>query len=54
MSQEACDKAAKAAKSHEEEIETGIGTLADHYECEAESNDLEQSQNCCMRRVLSL
>lgn len=54
MSQEARDKAAKAAKSREEEIETGIGAFADHYECEAESNDLEQSQNCCMRRVLSL
>lgn len=54
MSQEARDKAAKAAKSREEEIETGIGAFAARSECEAEAEDLARSQNCCMRRVLSL
>ena len=54
MSRDACDKAATTAKSCEEEIGTGIGAFADHYECEAEAEDLEQSHNCCMQRVLSL
>ena len=54
MSQEARDKAAKAAKSHEEEAESGIGSFSDHYECEAEAEDLERLQNYCMQRVLSL
>ena len=54
MSQEARDKAAKATKSRKEEIQTGVGAFPDRYESEAESEDLEWSQNCCMRRVLSL
>ena len=54
MSRDAGDKAATTAKSCEEEIGTGIGAFADHYECEAEAEDLEQSHNCCMQRVLSL
>ena len=54
MSRDACDKAATTAKSCEEEIGTGIGAYADYYKCEAEAEDLEWSQNCCMGRILSL
>lgn len=55
MSQEARDKAAKAAKAREEEIEgTGIEGLADKYECDADVEDLDRPSDCCMQRVLSL
>jgi len=54
MSQVARDKAAKAAKSRQEEAASGIDGLLDRYECEAEVQDLDRSGNCCMQRVLSL
>jgi hypothetical protein len=55
LSQEARDKAAKAAKAREEEVDgVGIEGMADRYECPAEVEDLERARNCCMQRVLSL
>jgi transposase len=55
LSQEARDKAAKAAKARKEEIDgVGMGGMADRYECAAEVEDLEHARNCCMQRVLSL
>jgi hypothetical protein len=55
LSQEARDKAAKAAKARREEADgVGMEGLADRYECAAEVEDLECARNCCMQRVLSL
>jgi len=54
MSQVARDKAAKAAKSRQEEADTGVDGISDRYECEAEVQDLDCTGNCCMQRVLSL
>jgi len=54
MSQVARDKAAKAAKSCQEEADSGIDGISDRYECEAEVQDLDRPGNCCMQRILSL
>ncbi|KAF8493765.1 hypothetical protein F5888DRAFT_1806092 [Russula emetica] len=48
------DKAAKAAKSRQEEADSGIDGISDRYECEAEVQDLDRPSNCCMQHVLSL
>ena len=54
MSQAARDKAAKVAKSRQEEANSGIDGISDRYKCEAEVQDLDRPDNCCMQRVLSL
>jgi hypothetical protein len=54
MSQVARDKAIKAAKSCQEEADSGIDGISNRYECEAEVQDLNHPGNCCMQCVLSL
>lgn len=54
MSEVKRDKARKAAKTREDEIDgSGMEGLADHSEVESESEDLTLARDCCMQRVLS-
>lgn len=54
MSEVKRDKARKAAKTREDEIDgSGMEGLADRSEVESEAVDLTRLRDCCMQRVLS-
>lgn len=54
-SQKARDKARRAAKAREDEVDgSGLDSLSARSEGDAEEGDLVRSRDCCMTRVLSL